>query len=156
VGINKDQLRELIKSVLHYLEPEIHYSEDAVELTMLTIAQESHMGDYINQVKGPAKGIIQMEPATEKDIWDNFLKYKPVLAKKIDDLKDKTEWTDDLMANLNYQIAILRVHYFRVKESLPRYNIISAMADYYKRHYNTIIGKATVQEAIDNYKRYCL
>lgn len=156
MGIDKDQLRNLIRSTLRYLEPEIPFSENAIELLMLTIAQESHMGDYINQIKGPAKGIIQMEPATEKDIWNNFLKFNPTLAKKIDNLKDKTEWTDDLMSDLDYQIAMLRVHYFRVKESLPDHKFIGDIASYYKRHYNTVKGKATIQEATNNYQRYCI
>lgn len=50
---------------------------DVVELLLLTCAAESAMGKYIMQVGGPARGIFQMEPNTEKDIWENWLKYKP-------------------------------------------------------------------------------
>lgn len=158
MSIQKDQIRELIRSILRYLEPEIKYSEDAVELLMLTAAQESH--------EGLAKGILQMEPNTfisnpycfdaKFDLYDNFLKYKPNLVKKIDDLKNRTLCTDDLLAKLNCQIAMARVYYYRVKEPLPSHKIVGDMASYYKRYYNTITGKATIQRAIDSYKRYCI
>lgn len=156
MSIQKDQLRNLIRSVLRYLEPEITYSEDAVELLMLTAAQESRLGDYIEQVHGPAKGIFQVESDTEKDIYLNFLRYNPGLDEKLNNLKDKVAWTNDLSTDLDYQVAMVRVHYFRVKETLPSRRFIGDLAGYYKRYYNTDKGKATIQEAIKAYRRYCV
>ena len=49
-----------------------------------------------------------------------------------------------------------RVHYLRVRESLPQSSDINALAQYWKVHYNTIHGKGTVQKAIDAYAKYVL
>jgi len=150
--LDATQLRELITEVLIELDL---YSADACELLMLTAAQESHLGHYIKQVgNGPAKGIFQMEPSTEKDIWKNFLKYKPDLKKRVAGLMGEADWESlQLTGNLLYQIAMARLHYYRRPEALPSRSNVDAMAQYWKRHYNTHLGKGTVLEAVINYKR---
>ena len=56
------------------------YSLAAERLIVGTIYQESH-AKYLKQLgNGPALGVIQMEPATYGDIWDNYLAYKRTLA----------------------------------------------------------------------------
>ena len=150
--VNPNQLRELITAVLVELDL---YSANACELLMLTAAQESHLGHYIKQVgNGPAKGIFQMEPSTEKDIWKNYLKYKPDLAKRVGAMLGEADWEHlQLTGNLLYQIAMARVHYYRRPEALPdRLNIVG-MAQYWKAHYNTHLGRGTIAEAIKNYNR---
>lgn len=171
--INANQLRELIiRPTLKYLEPEIPYSEDAVELLMMTAAHESHLGTYIAQVNGPALGIYQMEPATEQDIFVNFLQFKHTLDDKVEYLTNDLyeHFIPELMCNLAYSTAMARVHYYRVPEALPTRKAIKhpdqkeevtldwiiAMAKYAKKHYNTELGKATWQQYADAYQRYCL
>lgn len=151
-NVNPNQLRELITAVLVELDL---YSANACELLMLTAAQESHLGYYIKQVgSGPAKGIFQMEPSTEKDIWKNYLKYKPDLAKRVGAMLGEADWESlQLTGNLLYQIAMARVHYYRRPEALPSRNNVDAMARYWKKHYNTHLGKGTVYEAVKNYNR---
>ena len=153
--MNPDQLRELITEVLAELDL---YSADACELLMLTAAQESHLGYYIKQVgNGPARGIFQCEGATERDIHLNFLKFKPELKKRVAALVGEADWDNlQLTGNLLYQIAICRLHYLRCPEALPDRNDIQAMAELWKKRYNTHLGKGTVKEAIENYKRYVL
>ena len=156
MSIKPKQLRGLITDVLMYLDL---YSEDAVELLMLTAAQESHCGTYIKQVRGPALGIFQCEPATAQDIYDNYLTFKPDLESLIDSvsLLDQTASEQfDLKANLVYQIAMARIHYLRISEKLPSKDNIKAMAQYWKKYYNTYKGKGTVEEAIFNYKKYAI
>ena len=154
LSIKANQLRELITEVLTEMGL---YSDSARELLMLTAAQESQCGNYIEQIRGPAKGIFQMEPATEKDIWINFLAFKQDLAAEVGKF-DITPALDDLdlEANLAYQIAIARIHYLRDSNPIPPAENIEHLAAYYKRVWNTYKGKATVQEAIDNYHRYAL
>ena len=151
--MNKKQLRDLVIRVLQDIEL---YSDDAVELILGTIAQESKGGEYIKQLgNGPALGICQMESATFKDIIDNFLQYKQDLARKIkyvsgvDGFKAKY-----LEYNLAFSIAMCRVHYLRVNESLP--SSLDGWAKYWKQYYNTYLGKGTEEEYINNYKKYVL
>lgn len=150
LSINKEQFRALIKEVLEELDL---YSKSAEELLMLTAATESHLGTYLTQVGGPARGVCQMEPATEKDIWNNYLKYKPDLAKRVSETAG-TNTSLALKANLVYQIVMARIHYLRVKSPLPHHKDIEALASYWKSHYNTKLGKGTVKKAIESYEYY--
>lgn len=119
---------------------------------MGTIAQESAMGRYLVQLgSGPALGICQMEPATHNDIWSNFLKYRSHLVKYIEDISvDRTP--EEMVWNLYYAVAMCRIHYLRVPERLP--NNLEGYAYYWKKYYNSHLGKGTEQEFIENYQRY--
>jgi len=155
--INSEQLRELIIiPTLRYLEPEITYSEAAVELLMMTCAHESRLGTYIAQVGGPALGIYQMEPATEDDIWTNFLEYKHELSNKIDALTCDLVYSpcQELSSNLVFATAMARVHYYRDKEALPDVEDIEGLARYAKRVYNTKAGKADWRDYETAYLAY--
>lgn len=163
--MNAKQLRELvIRPTLQYLSPAIPYSETAVELLMMTAAHESHLGEYIAQVGGPALGIYQMEPATENDIHDNFLRYRRGLEVDIHGLTSAALIEDkdgvDLIYSLPYATAMARVHYFRVPEALPEGSLqneetIRKLAAYAKKYYNTGLGKATEEDYYEAYMRLC-
>ena len=127
----------------------------AENLLIGTAIQESHLR-YIRQLQdGPARGFFQMEPATHKDIWENFLKYRVELSENVKKLLvggapevAQLEW------NLLYAAAMCRVHYMRVPHALPAANDVPGLAKYWKQHYNTPLGKGTVQEFEENYERY--
>lgn len=151
--INPTQLKKYV------IEPELKrlglYSNNAVLLLMGTAAQESKMGEYLKQLgNGPARGIFQMEKATERDIWLNYLRYKPELRAKVSVVVRKTEpWkTDEIMWNLRYAAAMCRIHYLRKRGAIP--NNKEGFANYWKKHYNTFKGRGTVEEFIENYNRY--
>lgn len=156
--IDKTQLRTLIvEPVLRKLDL---YSPVAVNLLLGTAAQESRMGTYIKQLgTGPALGIYQMEPATHKDLWQNYLRFQQPLAKKVEaySLMDQ-HWNDpaeEMIGNLYYATAMARVHYRRVKSALPTDpNDLAAIARYWKKFYNTVLGAGTEAEFIANYKKY--
>lgn len=154
MAFDKDQFRALIAEVL--TEAGMH-SESAVELLMMTAAQESHLGTYLWQVGGgPARGAFQVEKATEEDIWKNYLAYREGLADKVNCYAYHSSHEEEMVGNLPYQIIMARIHYRRVPEKLPPADDVVAMAEYYKKYYNTHKGKATVEEAIKNYKRFCV
>lgn len=154
MSFDKNQLREMISKVLDYLGLN---TPSAVEILMMTAAQESGLGRYLKQLKGPARGIFQIEPNTEKFVWDLFLKKKPELISKIQALKNTVEipGLSDMETDLDYQIAMARLVYYRIPAALPASSNIKALAEYYKKYYNTYLGKATVEEVISNYKKYC-
>jgi len=163
------QLRKAITEVLQYLDV---YSPEALKLMMLTAAQETHGGKFLFQLgDGPARGIFQMEPSTEEDLWKNFLRYREDLAERIGNMManvplrymggaaDNTHIkvlfrNFNLKYNLAYQIAMARMQYYRHSEPLPGTGNIEGMAQYYKKYYNTVAGAATVDEAINNYLKY--
>lgn len=157
--INPNQLREMIIEVLSTApEPRLN-SPVAVELLMLTFAVESHLGTYLKQVKGPALGIGQMEPFTEEDLWRSYLKYNKPLRTWVHEMT--SEYViggkiHELKYNLAYQIAMTRLHYWRRPEPLPPTADPYALAEYWKDHYNTHLGKGTVTKAVIDYKRLVL
>lgn len=159
--MNSDQLRDLVVTpTLKYLDPVIRFSEAAVELLMMTAAHESHLGEYIAQVGGPALGIYQMEPATENDIWKNFLVYRDVLPEKVDNIEPEISVISPLIESIAYATAMARVHYFRVPEALPEGSLqneetIRKLAAYAKKYYNTELGKATEEDYYEAYMRLC-
>lgn len=149
--MNKLTLKSLIASVLKELN--LH-SDNAVNLLMGTAAQESHLGRYRKQLGGgPALGIFQMEPATFDDIVKNYLRYKPELAARIERVARISRFkAEDLENNDLLATCMARVHYLRVREAIP--SDLEGWARYWKRYYNTLLGKGTEEEFIANYKRF--
>lgn len=134
------------------------HSEAAEQLVIGTIWQESR-GEYIKQLGGgPALGLAQMEPATHDDIWRNYLAYKRTLANNITELASMQCLGDgmmpdanELIGNLNYAVAMCRVHYLRVKAPLPKAGDVAGMAAYWKQYYNTPLGAGTAQEFVEHF-----
>ena len=147
MAINKDWLRNYIYTTLDV--GQLDKSDDAIELLMLTSAQETHLGTYLTQVDGPALGIFQMEPATFYDTRDRYF------VSKVSEecVYDKPEI---LITDLSEAILYARAKYLLVPEPLPSKDNVVDMARYYKKYWNTELGKATVREAVQNYNRFCL
>ena len=147
-------MRELVNKTLKLLDAEIKYSIHAENLILGTAAQESAYGKYIKQIGGgPALGKFQMEPETHNDIWKNFLKYKPRLARLILDISGVSNPDHrELENNDIYACAMCRVHYFRQKEAIPP--TINGYAYYWKKYYNTEKGKGTIAKFINNYIKF--
>jgi len=152
--MNKTQFRKLVQDTLTGIGL---WSKAAEELLMLTAAQESHLGQYIHQINGPALGVMQMEPNTFKDHVHSYLKYKEDLQSAILTICNmKYLEQDALVYNLKFSIVMARVHYLRKEESLPNHGNIRELATYYKKYYNSFLGSATIEEAINNYKKYAI
>ena len=144
-------LTKVIEPVLCFLT-EIPYSIAASQLLLGTAIKESQNFKYKKQLGGgPAVSFFQMEPATHNDIWNNFLKYKPKLAKQVSDLltDPKANKVHELQFNDNYATAMARVHYLRAPAALPAFDDFSAQAAYWKQYYNTPLGKGTAKEYQD-------
>lgn len=149
-----DQFSQLVHDTLINLGPST-YSLAAVQLLLGTAAQESRFGTYLKQIRGPALGVFQMEPDTEQDIWIHFLAYRPHMKEMMIKITGvKRPDPDHLRGNLLYQIAMARLHYYRVPWPLPLENDVPGMAAYWKKYYNTLLGRGTEAEFIENYHRY--
>ena len=153
--MNKEQLRNLIRRVLKEADLIKYDDERETELLMMTAAIESNLGQYIRQVGGgPALGIFQMEPESHDDIYSNYINNRPYLWDVVD-LFSADESHRNLEYNLAYAIIMARIHYLRAKGPLPEATDIEGMAHYYKKVWNTHLGKSTVEEAVEDYLYYC-
>src|SRR5215471_12056528 len=129
--------------------------ERAKVLLLGTAAQESHLEYTVQLGGGPAKGYFQCEPATEQDIWTNFLAYQSALT-ELFLVRSGMSGPDDLALEYNmvYQILLCRTHYYRCDAArLPAPGDLAGQAGLWKRVYNTPQGQGTEEEYIANYQQ---
>jgi hypothetical protein len=127
------------------------WSNEAEALIYATALVETGF-NHIAQLSGPALGFYQCEPATYESIL-LYLKTKPDLAKKILGAIYRSEFPQDasvLMCDIKYATIICRIHYYRIKESLPV--TPEGLTNYYLKYYNTSLGKATFDKCINQFK----
>ena len=133
------------------------YSKSAEELLLGTAIQESVNFQYREQISGgPALGYFQMEPKTHDDIWDNFLKYRTNLSSNIASFmtSESADKLKELKENDKYSVAMARAHYMRVSAPLPNAGDIEAQAKYWKKYYNTPLGKGRPSEYVEKWKKH--
>lgn len=147
MGINAQQFWNMVDDAIGSIG--LH-SESAAQLLVGTAAQESHLGTYLRQIRGPALGVFQMEPATHNDIWENYIAYQGRLK---DDMRARYAMAtaETMVYDLRYAAIMARIHYLRVPTALPE--DIEGQAHYWKEHYNTFLGAGTVEEYLQNYRR---
>lgn len=146
-GIDKNDLRQTITKVLEYLSEK--NIEGYVELLMVTAQAESDLGRIRKQRRGPALGVFQIEPTTEKCNWNNYLKYNNRLREKIKALMgESAPGLQQLQTNLEYAITMAYIKYKRLEKESPKKNDIVQLVKLYKKLYNTEAGKATVEKTL--------
>lgn len=154
-------LRELVvRPALRGMEV---WSQSAEDLVLETAAHESMGFTCLKQICGPALGFCGMEPPTHDDCWQNFLRYKPVLARRIlivcglDGLAEEfapgfVPPAELLLFNLRYSFGMCRAEYLRHPGAIP--DTLEDRARYWKQYYNTPLGKGRAADFIDNARRY--
>lgn len=127
---------------------------EAVELLLGTWAQESAGGKYTKQLGGgPALSAWQIERPTFADTINRCkLVHRKILADTagVGFISD----VDFPKIERNHKLAcqVARLKYFLCPEAIPKDLI--GQAEYYKKYYNTVFGKATPEQYIINYNRY--
>lgn len=128
----------------------------AEELLLGTALHESGGLRYREQLRGPALGLFQVEPFTHDDMWRYLDARKPALAKTIRTFftpaGDKIE-AALLRADDGYAVIMARVKYLSVPAALPPAGDLAAQAAYWKKYYNTPLGKGTVEQYIADWHR---
>lgn len=149
----RNVLEYVIRPTLAYLDPEIPHSRAAERLLLGTAIHESADLTYVDQLTpgpGPAYGLWQMEAATHYDLWSRFIEPRQALAHKLRSLRAPfPSPIEQLRSTLPYACGMARVVYYRSPDPMPEFDDIDAMAAWAKRTFNTIKGKATV----DDYRR---
>lgn len=147
--MRKDQLTELV-IIPTLKEIPVGFSDEAVMAAQMVIAHESMCGECIAQTRGPALGIIQMEPTTHDDVWkhgDSIKKNARTL--KITGFFSKAHPpAERLIYDLRYNIFMLRQKLFMAPGALP--GNAKDMSVYLKKHWNGD-GKATPKKYYDDF-----
>lgn len=140
-GVYAPHLRDIIRETLTFIG-----EKNVVQWTrliLLTVVTESDKGRYTRQVRGPARGITQCEPATEREVLNWLKKYRPGTYERIRKLRVPARLRlHEAEYNTSYAVALCYGVYVMRKVN-PKGNRL-ALARLYKRHYNTVKGKATV------------
>lgn len=153
MSIDSFQLTALVSHVLYDLE--LH-SNAAVSLLLGTAAVESDFGTYLQQLGGgPGCGIFSIEPATERSVWDDHLKYRPDRRTRVHalcGLHGPDPWV--LYTNLAYQVIVARLKYRMIPKPLPPARDIEAQAHYWNDYYNCNPVHGHPGEFVEKYHRY--
>lgn len=110
------------------------------KILLETAVYESELVAGAKQKNGVALGIMQIEPATHQDIYNNYLVYRPELMERLKSLGSYTD--NDIRYNTPYAIYVAYILYrrnIRGKEGLLKNK--HGRAVLYKTHYNTTKGK---------------
>lgn len=149
--MDTEQLEEAIYDVLDFCI--LPYSTKVVNMIIETACVESCCGKYIKQIKGPACGIFQMEPKTARDIYTNYIVYRPEYKHYYDKLYNNyLSLEQNLMYNLAFQIFMCRIFYLRIKDPIP--DTKDKRAEYWKQYYNTKLGKGSVSDYLAKVLKY--
>ena len=141
-------IKEIVEGTLYKLDM---YSDDALSLIMRTGWAESGYRSLKGATSGnPALGFWQVELATAQDTLDNYVEYRPHIMKVLTTLGlDEEDLEFSLLSNIALQAAFCRLKYRRDSKPIPSWDNMEAQAKYWKRIYNTELGKGTVEHFIE-------
>ena len=125
------------------------YSPEASEMVYKTGLAETGYR-HLEQIKGPAIGFFQVEPATMRDTWDNYIIYRQDLKSKLWGLGyDEESDVDRVMGSIILQVVFCRLKYRRSPKALPECGDLEGQAKYWKSIYNSELGKGTVKHFME-------
>ncbi|RZV17342.1 hypothetical protein EOJ41_15140 [Vibrio alginolyticus] len=130
-------------------------SQAAINLILMIVAHESGQMTYAKQIKGPALGFIQMEPATFDWVIRWLEKSRPHLLEQLGFLcpNRKALSPEFMVVSPEFAVAMARLNLLRFPESLPEADDLEGLARYAKKYWNTSAGKATEQDYLNAYQQ---
>lgn len=154
--LNVEQFRSLVVQPALAVLGARYAAPAAVELLVGTALAESHLRELRQLPDGPALGLYQIEPATHKDLWDNFLAFRPELADVVRRLTeiDSPDCHQHLVTRLDYATVVARLIYWRAPEPMPAAGDVDGLARYWKAHFNTARGAGDPREWAERYRRH--
>lgn len=167
--IDKDMIKARkveLAHVMHYAFTELLERPprwEEIALGIGTVAVESAFVHRKQIAGGPARGLVQMEPATARDIFKNFLvtperrelfcrvMFLWLRLRTVPSFTPRREELDlHLQENDAFAFAMMRVHYLRDPEPIPQ--TVGGQAAYWKRVYNTPAGAGTVEKYLQEWE----
>ena len=165
--INVAQFRaEIVRPALKAADM---WSEAAENLVLGTAVQESLLAWVRERGAGPALGFYRMEPAAAHDICHRFLSTRSELSMSLGKATwphcvsptgyshlNKQDIARLLVEDMRFATIMCRLRYWMMPHPLPAATDIEGLSNYYKKWYNTVLGKATPGEWADKYRRFCM
>lgn len=130
-------------------------SESSRKLLLGTLAKESGSGTYLHQIRGVAAGAFQQENPSFNQLIQWYQINNKTLLERANKLiiVDAIDDFQELHGNLYWATAVCRLYYYHIRTPLPQSSDVYGLAQYWKKYYNRD-GKGTVEEFVENYKRF--
>lgn len=132
-------------------------SEGAQALLLGTAAAESNLSATRQHGNGPARSYFQVEPATANDI---LARYERGFSEIVYNFMptDVPFASDRMNEMLRYSQAfacmVARFKYMDAKGALPAWNDVLGQAEYWKKSYNSEMGKGTIEHYQHQFVRH--
>ncbi len=147
---------QVIKPVLNQLDKASGWkgklnTQAAINLILMIVAHESGLLTYARQVRGPAMGFTQMEPATFNWLVEWLEKSRPELLEALEQFGPSVPQPEYMIISPQYAVACARLNLIRFPEKLPEADDLKGLAEYAKKYWNTSAGKATAKDYLAAY-----
>lgn len=141
---------EIVAPVLHALGM---HSDAAEKLIMGTALHESGGLTYVRQYPtGPARGFLQMEPATLDDLY-NWFKGRADKESLLESFRPPILKRESALVMCPaYAVAAARMQYWRRPEPIP--DTLQGQAEYWKKWWNTELGAGHPDQYIHAMEQY--
>ena len=123
----------------------------AVHMIIETAVAETGLGRIEDKTDGAGMGITQFDKIPFNDIRNRSIKLRPIILKELGVDISKVDW-DDLRYNIFLSLLFARLLYWLKGEPIPQ--TIEERAAYWKLHYNTKLGKGTVEHYLMMNEKY--
>ena len=126
-----------------------------LELLVFTCAVESAGGTYVKQVKGPALGIYQLEPATFTDCWVNYIVRKPDIINllSLNLAVHRMPHPIEMVTDLKLATAMAAMLY-KQRKACPTTTVPADLWNIYKPLWNTDKGAAVKDTCLKAYAKF--
>jgi hypothetical protein len=123
----------------------------AKEMIIETAIAETGLGQIEDKTVGAGMGITQFDEMPFNDIRDRCVKSRPKILKDLGVDISLVHW-DDLRYNQFLALLFTRLLYWLKGDPIPE--TIEERAAYWKLHYNTKLGKGTVEHYLEMNRKY--
>lgn len=126
-------------------------NKTAMDLIIETAVAETGLGAIEDKTVGAGMGLTQFDNLPFEDVRDRNQKLRPKILKELGVDINLVNW-DDLRYNQFLALLFTRLLYWLKGDPIPK--TIEERARYWKLHYNTKLGKGTVEHYLEMNQRY--
>ncbi|WP_026804675.1 hypothetical protein [Aliarcobacter lanthieri] len=125
--------------------------ETAVEMIIETAVAETGLGKIEDKTVGAGMGLTQFDKLPFEDIKRRNMKLREKILKELGVDLQLVEW-EHLRYNDFLALLFTRLFYLLKGDPIPK--TIEERAAYWKLHYNTKLGKGTIEHYLEMNRRY--
>lgn len=147
--IDKEDLKKQAKKICEVLGMGVNQVAD--KMILETAIAETGLGKIEDKTKGAGMGITQFDEFPFDDLKQRSLDKRDKIYQNLGVDITLVEW-DDIRYNPFLGMLFARLQYLPLKENIP--STIEERARYWKKYYNTVKGKGTVEHYLEMNKQY--